>query len=107
MVRVGSYCCSSYGTANPFSFLGPFSSSSIGDPGLHLMDDCGHPLLYLSGTGRVSQESAISGSVSKNLLASTIVSGVGDCLWDGSLGGAVSGWSFLQSLLHTLCSLSF
>ena len=37
--------------------------------------------------------------VSKHLLASTIVSGFGDCIWDGSPGGAVSGWSFLQSLL--------
>jgi hypothetical protein len=40
--------------------------------------------------------------VSKHLLASTIVSRFGDCIWDGSLGGAVSGWPFLQSLLHTL-----
>ena len=40
--------------------------------------------------------------VSKLLLASAIVSGFGGCLWDGSPGGAVSGWSFLQSLLHTL-----
>ena len=40
--------------------------------------------------------------VSKHLLASTIVSGFGDCIWDGSPGGAVSGWPFLQSLLHTL-----
>ena len=32
----------------------------------------------------------------------TVVSDFGDCLWDGSPGGAVSGWSFLQSLLHTL-----
>jgi hypothetical protein len=39
--------------------------------------------------------------VSKHLLASTIVSGFGDCIWDGSLGGAVSGWSFLQYILHT------
>jgi hypothetical protein len=38
--------------------------------------------------------------VSKHLLASTIVSGFVDCIWDGSPGGAVSGWSFLQSLLH-------
>ena len=30
--------------------------------------------------------------VSKILLASTIVSGFGDCLWDGSPGGAISGW---------------
>jgi hypothetical protein len=40
--------------------------------------------------------------VSKVLLASAIVSGFGGCLWDGSPGGAVSEWSFLQSLLHTL-----
>jgi hypothetical protein len=33
--------------------------------------------------------------VGKLLLASTIVSGFDDCIWDGSLGGADSGWSFL------------
>jgi hypothetical protein len=31
-VLIGSYCCSSYGAANPFSSVGPFSSSCIGDP---------------------------------------------------------------------------
>jgi hypothetical protein len=40
--------------------------------------------------------------VSMNLLASTRVSGFGGCIWDGSPGGAVSGWPFLQSLLHSL-----
>ena len=40
--------------------------------------------------------------VSKLLLESTIVSGLDGCLWVGSPGGAVSGWSFLQSLLQTL-----
>jgi hypothetical protein len=35
------------------------------------------------------------------LLASTIVSGFGGCLWDGSPGGAVSGWSFLRCLFRT------
>jgi hypothetical protein len=40
--------------------------------------------------------------VSKHLLVSTIVSGFGDCMWDGSPSGAVSGWSFLQVLLRTL-----
>jgi hypothetical protein len=39
--------------------------------------------------------------VSKHLLASITVSGFGDCKWDRSPGGAVSGLSFLQSLLHT------
>jgi hypothetical protein len=40
--------------------------------------------------------------VSKHFLASVIVSGFGVCIWDGSPGGAVSGWPFLQSLLHSL-----
>ena len=40
--------------------------------------------------------------VSKLLLASAIVSEFGCCSWDGSAGGAVSEWSFLYSLLHTL-----
>jgi hypothetical protein len=38
--------------------------------------------------------------VSKHLLASTIVSGFGNCIWNRSPGGAVSGWPFLQSLPH-------
>jgi hypothetical protein len=33
--------------------LGPFSSSSIADPVLSPKDGCEHPILYLSGTGRV------------------------------------------------------
>jgi hypothetical protein len=40
-------------------------------------------------------------SVSKHFLASSaIVSGFGVCRWDGSQGGVVSGWPFLQSLLN-------
>ena len=41
-------------------------------------------------------------SISKHFLASTITFGFGGCIWDGSPGGAVCGWPFLQSLLHTL-----
>jgi hypothetical protein len=41
-------------------------------------------------------------SISKHFLASTIAFGFGGCIWDGSPGGAVSGWPFLQSLLHAL-----
>ena len=40
--------------------------------------------------------------VSNHLLEYTILSGFGVCLWDGSPGGAVSGWSSLQSLLQNL-----
>ena len=46
------------GVANPFSSLGTFSSSFIGDSVLHPIDDCEHPLLYLPGTGRASQKAA-------------------------------------------------
>ena len=38
----------------------------------------------------------------KHFLASTIVSGFGDSIWNGSPTGAISGWSFLHSLFHTL-----
>ena len=44
--------------------------------------------------------------VKKHFLASTVVSGFGASRCDGSLGGAVSGWLFLQFLLHSL-SLHF
>jgi hypothetical protein len=37
-------------------------------PTPHLMDDCEHPLLYLSGTGRASQGRAISGSSQQALV---------------------------------------
>ena len=36
-ILVSSYCCFSYGAANPFSSLGPFSSSSTGNPVLSPM----------------------------------------------------------------------
>jgi hypothetical protein len=46
------------------------------------------------------------GSISKHFLASTIVSRFGDYIWDRSSSGAVSEWSFLQSLLHTCLCIS-
>jgi hypothetical protein len=101
-VLVSSYCCSSYRVADPFSSLGTFSSSFIRGPVFHPIDDCEHPLLYLPGTGIASQERAISGSCQQNL------SGICNSVWcggyisDGSLGGAVSGWSFLPSQRQTL-----
>jgi hypothetical protein len=56
---VSVYYCSSYGAATPFSSLGTFSSSFTGDP----------PLLYLSDTGRASQETAMSSSCNQALIA--------------------------------------
>jgi hypothetical protein len=68
MRKRAPYCCSSYGTANPFSSLGPFSGSFIGNPVLCPMDGCKHPFLYLSGIGRVSQETTVSGSCQQALV---------------------------------------
>jgi hypothetical protein len=73
-VLVSSYCCSTYRVADPFSSLGTFSSSSIGGPVIHLIDDCEHPLLNLPGTGIASLGTAISDPFSKILLAYAIVS---------------------------------
>ena len=64
---VSSHCCSSYRVEYPFSSLGTFSSSFIGGPVFHPIDDCEHPLLYLPGTGIASQETHISGSCQQNL----------------------------------------
>jgi hypothetical protein len=58
----------------------------------HPIDDCEHPVLYLPDTGIASQE-VYQVPVGKILLAYAIVSGFGGCLWDGSPGGAVAGWS--------------
>jgi hypothetical protein len=66
---IGWYCCcSSYGVANPFRSFSPFSNSSVGNPVINSMVRCKHPLLYMSGPGRVSQETAISGSCQYALL---------------------------------------
>ena len=53
-VLVSLYCCSTDRVANPFSSLGTFSSSYIGGPVFHPINDCEHPLLYLPGTGKAS-----------------------------------------------------
>ena len=76
-VLISSYCWSTYRVADPFSSLDTFSSSSIGDPVFHPIDDCEHPLLYLPGTGIVSQETSISESFQQNL--ASICNSV--CIW--------------------------
>ena len=53
--------------ADPFNSLGTFSSSSIGGPVFHPIDDCEHPILYVPGSGITSHESAISGFFQRNL----------------------------------------
>jgi hypothetical protein len=41
----------------------------------HPIDDCEHPLLYLPGTGKATQERAMSGSCQQNL------SGIYNSVW--------------------------
>ena len=96
-IKKSTYYCSSYRAADPFSFLGTFSSSFIEDPVFHPIDDCEHSLLYLPGTGKASQETAISGSFQQHL--ADVCNSV--YVWWLSMGwtpgGAVSGWSILSS----------
>jgi hypothetical protein len=40
---------------------------------------------------------AISGSCQQALVGIIIVSGFGNCIWDGSPSGTVTGWPFLQN----------
>jgi hypothetical protein len=47
--------------------------------------------LCTSCSGRLLKRQLYQASVSKHLLASSIVSGFGDCIWDESTGGAISG----------------
>jgi hypothetical protein len=63
---------------------------------------CVHPHLYWLGSGRAPHGRGIPGACLQVLLALAIVSGFGVCWWDGSPGGAVSGWSFLHSLFQFL-----
>jgi hypothetical protein len=98
-VLVGSYCCSSYRVADPYSSMGTFSSSFIRGPVFHPINNWEHTLLYLPDTDIASQRELYHGPVSKIFLAYAIVSGLGGCIYDGTTRGAFSGWSFLPSQL--------
>jgi hypothetical protein len=106
-VLVSSYCCFSYGAANPFTSLGPFFSSFIEDPVLCPMDGCEHPLLYLPGTGRASPETAVSGSCQQNLVGIHNSDWVWWLYmeWIPQVGHSLDGPSF--SLCSTLCLCIF
>jgi hypothetical protein len=60
-VLVFWYCWSLHGVANTFSSFSPFSNYSIRNLTFSPMVGCGHPPLYLSGSGKASQERAIAG----------------------------------------------
>jgi hypothetical protein len=65
---VGLYSCSSYGVANYFNSFSPSSTSSIGVSMLSPMVGWVRLPLYLSGSGRASQETAIADSCQQALL---------------------------------------
>jgi hypothetical protein len=97
------YCCSPYRAANWFSSFSPFYTSFIGDPKLSLMDVCEHPHLYMSGSDRASQETAIlrllSGSTCWHLqlcLGLVIINGM-----DPHVSQSLDDYFF--SLYSTLC----
>ena len=70
-----SWYCSSYGVANPFSSFIPSPNSPIGVPVLNLMVGCMHLHLYLSGSCRASQGTAIPDSCQQVLL------GISNSVW--------------------------
>jgi hypothetical protein len=70
-----------------------FLTPSFGDPVLSPMVGWEQPPLYLPGSARASQDTAISASCQEALLVWFC-----DYIWDGSPGGAVSRWPFFQSL---------
>jgi hypothetical protein len=100
-VLVSSYC-SSYRDTDPFSSMDTFSSSSIGGPVFHSIDDCEDLLLYLPGTDIASQNTNIPGFCQQNL------AGICNSLsvWWIFMGcipsRAFSIWTFLPSQLQTL-----
>ena len=59
---------SGYSRCKCLQLLGTFSNSFFGDPMLCPIDGCEHSLLYLSGSGKTSQETAISGSFQQALV---------------------------------------
>jgi hypothetical protein len=91
-----------YRETNPSTSLGTFSSSSIGGPVFHPIDDCEHPLLYLPGTGIASQETAISGSLQQNLV--DICNSV--CIW-WLIKVWIPRWGSLCMILPSISALNF
>jgi hypothetical protein len=104
-ILFGSYCCSFYGSASSFRSFGPFSSSVIGDLVLSPMVGWEHLRLYLSGSDRASQKSAISGSCHQTFLSiySSVVSVYG---MDPQVGHSLDGLSFSLCPIRYPCTSS-
>ena len=101
-ILISSYCCSPYRVADPFSSLGTFSSSFFRGLVFHPIADCEHPLLYLPGTGRASQETTISGSCQQALV------GIYNNVWVWWLFTEwISRWGSLWMVMPSVSALNF
>ena len=68
----------------------------------HPMDDCEHPVLYLPGTWRASQETAISGSCQQNLV------GICNRVWVWWLFmGWIARWGSLWMVIPSVSAPNF
>ena len=65
----------------------PFSSSSIGDPVLSSVDGFEFHFCFCKALPEPLMRQVYQAPVNKHLLASTILSGFGNCIWHGSPGG--------------------
>jgi hypothetical protein len=75
---------------DPFNSFSSLPNFSIGVPVLITMSDCEHPHLYWSGSGRASQETAVSGSCQQAFL------GISNSVWVWCLNvGWIPRWGSL------------
>jgi hypothetical protein len=91
----------SYGVANPFSSFSPFSSPPLGTPCSVQWLAASICLCICQALADTLRRQLYLDPVSKYFLASAIVSGFGVCIWDGFLGGAVSGCPYPVTKEHT------
>jgi hypothetical protein len=86
---------------NPFSSFGSFPRSFIGESVLSPMVSCKYPPLYMSGSGRASKETAVSGSCQQALLGIHNNVWVIGCKMDTQVEQSLDEFSF--SICSTLC----
>ena len=100
---VGWYCCSSYEVTNPFSSFSPLIPP-LGTPCSVRCLAASIRFWICQALAELLRRQLYQGPVSKHLLASTIVSGFGNCIWDG-FPRWDSLWMAFPSLsaLHCLC----
>jgi hypothetical protein len=101
------HCCSPHGAATPSapSIPSPTPPSRT-PPSVQWLAASIH-VYICQGLAESLRRQPYEDPLSKHFPALTIMASFGDCLWDWSPGEAVSGWPFLQSLLHTLSPYFF